>query len=168
MWNCPGRDRIRGLMSVHELPSNACSTSFLKYCSVLWSSQTIFRLKISRSTLWPVSMNHRSKSVKPLNGFTLFWWPGRFSQGILWHSLFGRSFSHLMHLPQLCLYIHRPYTWHSGISRFGKVKTSLLFHWWHAVSSCLHVDIKWWYAPAACRVVDSLRHSNAEYRGTSR
>ena len=24
------------------------------------------------------------------------------------------------------------------------------------------------YAPAACRVVDSLRHSNAEYRGTSR
>ena len=27
---------------------------------------------------------------------------------------------------------------------------------------------EWWYAPAACGVVDSLRHSNAEYRGTSR
>ena len=36
------------------------------------------------------------------------------------------------------------------------------------MSSCLHVDIKWWYVLAACRVVDSLRHSNPEYRGTSR
>ena len=94
VWNCPGCDRVRGLMSVHELSSNECSTTFLKYCSVSkWSSQTIFRLKISRSTtLWPVSMNHRSNSVKPLNGFTLFWWAVRVWQGILWHLLFGRSF----------------------------------------------------------------------------
>ena len=48
------------------------------------------------------------------------------------------------------------------------MKKSLVFHLLHALSSCLHVDIKWWYAPAACGVVDSLRHSNAEYRGTSR
>ena len=48
------------------------------------------------------------------------------------------------------------------------MKTSLVFRLYHAVSSCLHIDIKWWYAPAACGVVDSLRHSNAEYRGTSR
>ena len=66
VWNCPGLDRVRGLMSVHELPSNECSKSFWKYCSVKWSSQTIFRLK--RSTLWPVSINHRSNSVKPFNG----------------------------------------------------------------------------------------------------
>ena len=66
VWNCPGLDRVRGLMSVHELPSNECSKSFLKYYSVKWSSQTIVRLK--RSTLWPVSMNHRSNSVKPFNG----------------------------------------------------------------------------------------------------
>ena len=48
------------------------------------------------------------------------------------------------------------------------MKTSLVFHLKHAASSCLHVDNKWWHAPAACGVVDSLRHSNAEYRGTSR
>ena len=70
VWNCPGIDRVRGLMSVHELPSNECSKSILKYCSVKWSSQTIFRLK--RSTLWPVSMNHRYNSVKPFNGQLAF------------------------------------------------------------------------------------------------
>ena len=48
------------------------------------------------------------------------------------------------------------------------MKTSLVYHLKHPASSCLHVDNKWWYAPAACGVVDSLRHSNAEYRGTSR
>ena len=32
------------------------------------------------------------------------------------------------------------------------------------MTSCLHVVIK----RLLCRVVDSLRHSNAEYRGTSR
>ena len=105
VWNCPGRDRVCGLMSVHELPSNEYSTSFLKYYSVKWSSQTIFRLKISRSTLWPVSMNHRSNSVKPLNGFTLFWWAAPFSQGISWHSLFGRSFFPF-DAPSPALFIH--------------------------------------------------------------
>ena len=42
-------------------------------------------------------------------------------------------------------------------------------------AKCLHVDIKWLLCAgplrgplAGCRVVDSLRHSNAEYRGTSR
>ena len=41
--------------------------------------------------------------------------------------------------------------------------------------NCLHVDIKWLLCAgplrgplAGCGVVDSLRHSNAEYRGTSR
>ena len=29
-----GLDRVRGLMSVYELPSNECYKSFLKYCSV--------------------------------------------------------------------------------------------------------------------------------------
>ena len=34
---------------------------------------------------------------------------------------------------------------------------------WNVRSTCGRL-----YAPAACKVVDSLHHSNAEYRGTSR
>ena len=53
VWNCPGLDRVRGLMSLHELrPAMNVPNIFFKYCSVKWSSQTILRLK--RSTLWPV------------------------------------------------------------------------------------------------------------------
>ena len=41
------------------------------------------------------------------------------------------------------------------------------------MTSCLHVVIQWLLGAAAmqraaCGVVDTLRHSNAEYRGTSR
>ena len=90
VWNCPGLDRVRGLMSVLELPSNECSKSSLKYCSVKWSSQTIFRLK--RSTLWPVSMNHRSNSVKPFN------WQFAFRREFRGICYLEELFSHLMHL----------------------------------------------------------------------
>ena len=39
------------------------------------------------------------------------------------------------------------------------------YSWWHAATTLLSSDC---YAPAACGVVDSLRHSNAEYCVTSR
>ena len=35
------------------------------------------------------------------------------------------------------------------------------------MTSCLHVVVRRRRQGAACGVVDSLRHSNAEYRGTS-
>ena len=40
VWNCPGLDRVRCLMSVHELPRNECSKSFFEilFCKVIFTN----------------------------------------------------------------------------------------------------------------------------------
>ena len=106
-------------------------------------------------------MNHRYNSVKPFNGQLAF---RREFRGICY---LEDLFSHLMHLLQLCLYTSIYLTFrHKSFGKSENVVSIPLVAC--CVYSCLHVDIKWWCAPAAGEVVDSLRHSNAEYCGTSR